>query len=379
MTMGEQGRQVGSQQKVLQLLCDDLLKEKEQWKVQSYAKQPEAGGVGVEERQSAVLWMERQCYRFRFHADTLCLSVALLDAFLGQVKAKTKYITCLALTCLYLAAKMCEEDEIVPAITYVVERTRPGCSVADVLRLERLVLDKLGWQLRLVTPLSFLHSLHCLLVAACPALLADRPQRLSPHRQLIGLTERLLELVTDSRSLGVPPACLAAALICCELELCGVQTAPFTEAAHRLIKRAPEELSAACNCVRAILGSGGNSVLVPRPPVGAAKRPRARGDSRSFSRPAKRKLVDSEAEAADDIVGDIRNLYAGEEEAAARRPAGTHTPEAPEFPELAKLDVAAESPLTKACGLLSEESAPLSYADVLRRHLPSAALTAGGI
>ena len=56
--------------------------------------------------------MERQCYRFRFHADTLCLSVALLDSFLGQVKAKVKYITCLALTCLYLAAKLCEEDEV---------------------------------------------------------------------------------------------------------------------------------------------------------------------------------------------------------------------------------------------------------------------------
>ena len=339
------------------------------------------GDVGVAERQSAVLWMERQCYRFRFHADTLCLSVALLDSFLGQVKAKVKYITCLALTCLYLAAKLCEEDEIVPAITYVVERTRPGCSLADVLRLERLVLDKLGWQLRLVTPLSFLHSLHCLLIAACPGLLSDRPQRLSPHRQLIGLTERLLELVTDSRSLGVPPACLAAALICCELQRCGVETAPFTEAAHRLIKRSPEELSAGCNCVRAILGVGGDSVLVPRPPPGASKRPRTRGDSRSFSRPAKRKLVAAEVEAADDIVGDIRNLYAGEEEAAmmkGRRSAGQHAPDSPEFPELGKRAVSAESPLTQACGLLSQ-SARLSYADVLRRHLPSAAVTAGGI
>ena len=95
--------------------------------------------------------------------------------------------------------------------------------------------------------------------------------------------------------------------------------------------------------MRAILGAGGDSVLVPRPPVGAAKRPRARGDSRSFSRPAKRKLMASEVEAADDIVGDIRNLYAGEEEATvavvaavARRPAGPHAPESPEFPELAK-------------------------------------------
>ena len=80
-------------------------------------------------------------------------------------------------------------------------------------------------------------------------------------------------------------------------------------------------------------------MLVPRPPPGASKRPRTRGDSRSFSRPAKRKLVTAEVEAADDIVGDIRNLYAGEEETAmmkGRRSAGQHAPDSPEFPELGK-------------------------------------------
>ena len=40
--MADQGKQMGNgQQKVLQLLCDDLKKEKEQWKVQNYAKNPE--------------------------------------------------------------------------------------------------------------------------------------------------------------------------------------------------------------------------------------------------------------------------------------------------------------------------------------------------
>ena len=85
-------------------------------------------------------------------------------------------------------------------------------------------------------------------------------------------------------------------------------------------------------------------MLVPQPPASAAKRPRARGDSRSFSRPAKRKLVAAEVETADDIVGDIRNLYAEEETgtvkvtapAAVKRSAGMHVPESPEFPELAK-------------------------------------------
>ncbi|XP_037070103.1 cyclin-I-like [Pollicipes pollicipes] len=330
--------------------------------------------------KAAVLWMERQCYRFRFHSDTLCLSVALLDAFLGQVKAKAKYITCMALTCLYLAAKICEEDELVPAISYVVERARPGCSVADVLRMERVVLDKFGWQVRLVTPLNFLHSLHCLLVAACPGLLADRQHRLSAHRQLCGLTERLVELVTDVRTLGVPPSCLAAALICCELRRCNVDTAPFAQAAHRLIKRSPEEVSAAAEQVRAVLGDAGDSVLVPRPAVAAAKRPRQRGDSRSFSRPAKRKLVTAELD--DDIVGDIRNLYKGAEEEAPRRPAaapaGFQPPYSPEFPELGKQGHVAESPMSQTCGLISQV-ARLSYAEVLRRHLPIPSVMAGGI
>ena len=43
--MGEQGKQLSSQQKVLQLLCDDLEKEKEQWKPQNYAKQPDVSNI----------------------------------------------------------------------------------------------------------------------------------------------------------------------------------------------------------------------------------------------------------------------------------------------------------------------------------------------
>lgn len=51
---------------------------------------------------------------------------------------------------------MVEEDEDVPNASDLIKVSGVSCSPSDLLRMERIVLDKLGWNLNPTTPLYFL-------------------------------------------------------------------------------------------------------------------------------------------------------------------------------------------------------------------------------
>ena len=46
-----------------------------------------------------------------FSMETFSLTVTLIDRFLASYKVKSKYLECLAVSCLYIAAKVREEDD----------------------------------------------------------------------------------------------------------------------------------------------------------------------------------------------------------------------------------------------------------------------------
>ncbi len=52
--------------------------------------------------------------------------------------------------------------QVVPGTLELVRESQCGCSVAEVLRMERVVLNKLEWNVHLVTPLQFLHIVSCI-------------------------------------------------------------------------------------------------------------------------------------------------------------------------------------------------------------------------
>ncbi|EDO49595.1 predicted protein, partial [Nematostella vectensis] len=108
------------------------------------------------------IWLLNQ--DFEYLPDTFSLTISLLNRFLSLVKAKPRYLCCIAITCYFLAIKTVEEDESIPSLSELVQVSECGCSVSDVLRMERIILTKLQWNLTPVTALHFLYLYEALVL-----------------------------------------------------------------------------------------------------------------------------------------------------------------------------------------------------------------------
>ncbi|CAH1776890.1 unnamed protein product [Owenia fusiformis] len=93
---------------------------------------------------------------YGFGAHTFAMAVNILDRFLCKIKAHVKYLPCIATTCYYIAVKTMEESEDIPCISELLMYNQCNCTVSDLVRMERLILNKLNWDLCSVTATHFL-------------------------------------------------------------------------------------------------------------------------------------------------------------------------------------------------------------------------------
>ncbi|XP_010073253.1 PREDICTED: cyclin-I-like, partial [Pterocles gutturalis] len=107
--------------------------------------------------KKAVLWIAETSSRFQFYPETFALAASILNRLLASVKAQLKYLQCIAISCLVLAAKTNEEDEIIPSVKMLAVQSGCKRSPAEILRMERIILDKLHWDLYTATPMDFLN------------------------------------------------------------------------------------------------------------------------------------------------------------------------------------------------------------------------------
>nr|XP_056721862.1 cyclin-I2 [Euleptes europaea] len=107
--------------------------------------------------EKAVLWIGELSSLFQFCSGTFALATSILNRLLASVKAQLKYLQCIAIACLVLAAKINEEDEIIPSVKKLAVQSGCKCSPAEILRMERTVLDKLHWDLYTATSMDFLN------------------------------------------------------------------------------------------------------------------------------------------------------------------------------------------------------------------------------
>lgn len=173
--------------------------------------------VSPAQRDEAVRWLTEIHEKLRLYPETLVLAVNILDRFLSAIKARPKYLRCIAIACFFLAAKTCEEDECVPSLKRLTSCSGCGCSPSDVRRMEKIVLDKLNWELYTATALDFLHMFHAMAVSCRSqdsVLFQKRSERLG------ALTHRLFRCLSDHSLMQLRGSMLALALVTLELETC---------------------------------------------------------------------------------------------------------------------------------------------------------------
>ncbi|XP_063191773.1 cyclin-I isoform X2 [Chroicocephalus ridibundus] len=132
-------------------------------------------------------------------------------------QARPKYLNCIAISCFFLAAKTIEEDERIPVLKVLARDSFCGCSPAEIRRMEKIILDKLNWDLHMATPLDFLHIFHAVAVSNRPQLLTNLP-KLSPSQHVAALTKQLLHCMACYQLLQFKGSMLALAIVSLELE-----------------------------------------------------------------------------------------------------------------------------------------------------------------
>lgn len=169
------------------------------------------------QRDEVVQWLTDLNCQFRLYPETLALAISILDRILATVKAHPKYLRCIAITCFFLSAKTNEEDEKIPALKVLARDSYCSCSAAEIRRMERVILQKLNWDLYTATPLDFLQIFHALAVSTCPQLLDSLP-KISLSQHMAFLTKQLHRCLACHQYLRFKGSVLALAVISFEIE-----------------------------------------------------------------------------------------------------------------------------------------------------------------
>ncbi|XP_056587026.1 cyclin-G2 [Triplophysa dalaica] len=102
---------------------------------------------------------------FGYSTQTFVLAVNLLDRFLALMKVQQKYLACISISCLHIAARVTEEECNVSSSHELIRISQCKCTVSDLSRMEKIISDKLNFQFKAVTALTFLHLYHTIILA----------------------------------------------------------------------------------------------------------------------------------------------------------------------------------------------------------------------
>ncbi|CAJ1058025.1 hypothetical protein L3Q82_020669 [Xyrichtys novacula] len=97
---------------------------------------------------------------FGFSSETFSLAISLLDRFLSVMKIQPKHLSCVGLCCFYIAIKSTEEEKNVPLANDLIRISQNRFTVSDMMRMEKIIMEKLYWKVKAPTALRFLRLFH---------------------------------------------------------------------------------------------------------------------------------------------------------------------------------------------------------------------------
>ncbi|CAF3293170.1 unnamed protein product [Rotaria socialis] len=191
-------------------------KEDRTWKERQF-NQIKLDEVNSSQRNYASSWLRKVAASMHFGTDTYALSVDLLDRFLATLKVRPKFLECLAVGCLYIAAKCKEEDDTISITPEFVIDCNASCSANELLRMERLILEKFEWFVDFVTPVDFLQTYFALLLVIIGSQQGEDNEKAIVEKY-IDLELKLAACLQQHRLTSFKPRILALALISVEFE-----------------------------------------------------------------------------------------------------------------------------------------------------------------
>uniref|UniRef100_A0A2K5S2C4 Cyclin N-terminal domain-containing protein n=1 Tax=Cebus imitator TaxID=2715852 RepID=A0A2K5S2C4_CEBIM len=95
-------------------------------------------------------------------------SVDLLDSFPSKMKVQPKHLGCIGLSCFYLTFKSIEEERNVPLAADLIRISQYRFTFSDLLRMEKIVLEKVCQKVKATTAIQFLQLYYSLLQENLP-------------------------------------------------------------------------------------------------------------------------------------------------------------------------------------------------------------------
>ena len=208
------------------------------------------------QRSDVIKWLISVVDDFSFCDETLFHAVDIFDRFLRRIRTPSKYLRCIAITCLYLAAKFNEEEELVPVTGLLIERSCCGCSESEVLRMELCILNKLNWALiASPTPLQFIHLFEALIRLKCPSSLNGSLPDSAVGGTSTVLTHALIQCLPQLDLIQCSPSVIALSLLSLYLQMTWIYWLPAVQTLQAHAQITDVKLSQCCKLIDSYVGT----------------------------------------------------------------------------------------------------------------------------
>ncbi|OQR71369.1 cyclin-I-like [Tropilaelaps mercedesae] len=217
----DQLRRLWNVDRVAALLRRHVARERKTWrprKFSAHSSSSTSEEISGVQRDYTVRWFSTILTGFGLPREVLFLATALLDEFLQVVRAKPRFLQVIACSCFFLAAKVTLDDDAVPTLADLIRSGSCECSVSEVRRMEKVILDRFHWDLTRATALDFLHAYHALLETNCESVLGPEGPLRVASLKVLWETKMQVLLANNTVLANEKPSIVALALVSLEME-----------------------------------------------------------------------------------------------------------------------------------------------------------------